>query len=387
MELTCVYCLCLLAATLGPAVAASCSGRCNAGDVGDCFCNNRCRRHGDCCHDYQDACTTQISKRIATPPTSGSCSGRCTVGRVGTCFCNDQCRRHGDCCHDYVDVCSSGVVPEATPNSRSLVTMRSNATLTEVVAGLWASDVNRLPLSEFSLNFQNHTTTRDTSDRAVYPLFNNISHEFFNRNTYRLFINLLDNYDPNVRVLETLTASERHETEAFLDGVVATDTMSFLRHYLAQQGVIQDTTIDLRNLLKTLWFDLYPRRSRGVVSSSGFEHVMVGELRGSRVTGFHNWIQFYLEEQQGRLSYEGYVTKLEPYILGARFTWKGGRKQVGSMFVGVSPEFDMAVYTLCIAIHPGGVCQFNFRGHNITIKTYDNANVQGLQVATAFIRM
>ncbi|XP_046584222.1 uridylate-specific endoribonuclease B-like [Haliotis rubra] len=217
-------------------------------------------------------------------------------------------------------------------------------------------------------------------------LFNNISHEFFNRDTYRLFINLLDNYDPNVHVKETLTASQRRETEAFLDGIVATDTMSILREYLAQRGVITDTNNGLKNLLKTLWFDLYPRRSRGVVSSSGFEHVMVGELQGNRVTGFHNWIQLYMEEQQGRLNYEGYLTKLEPYVLSARFTWKGRRKNVGTMFVGVSPEFDIAVYTLCIALRPGGACRFNFRGHQIKIQTYDNANVPGLQVATAFIR-
>ncbi|XP_067667011.1 uridylate-specific endoribonuclease B-like [Haliotis asinina] len=387
MDLPCVFCFCLLAVSLGLAAAESCKGRCNAGRIGNCFCNTHCRRHGDCCQDYQDVCTIKIWQRKATSRTLGSCSGQCMVGRVGQCFCNDKCQQHGDCCHDYVDLCLGGVVPAPTLNNRTLVTISSNSTLTEVVNALWSADVNRLPLSKLNLRYQGHTTSGDRHDRAAHPLFNNISDEFFNTSTYKLFINLLDNYNPNVRVKETLTASQRHETDTFLDYIVATDTMAVLRHYLAQRGVITNTNNSLKNLLKTLWFDLYRRRSHGVVSSCGFEHVMVGELDGNRVTGFHNWIQLYMEEKQGRLNYEGYNAKLEPYILSARFSWKGRRKKVGNMFVGVSPEFDIAVYTLCFLLRPGGACKFNFQGHNITIQTYDNANVSGLQVGTAFIRL
>ena len=42
--------------------------------------------------------------------------------------------------------------------------------------------------------------------------------------------------------------------------------------------------------------------------SSGFEHVFVGETRGdSEVIGFHNWIQFYLQEKAGHVDYQGYI--------------------------------------------------------------------------------
>jgi len=44
-------------------------------------------------------------------------------------------------------------------------------------------------------------------------------------------------------------------------------------------------------------------------NSSGFEHVFVGETRERDVTGFHNWIQFYLQEKAGQLDYRGYFRR------------------------------------------------------------------------------
>lgn len=38
-----------------------------------------------------------------------------------------------------------------------------------------------------------------------------------------------------------------------------------------------------------------------------FEHVFVGEISGSSVSGFHNWIQIYQQELAGNLDYFGYT--------------------------------------------------------------------------------
>lgn len=46
------------------------------------------------------------------------------------------------------------------------------------------------------------------------------------------------------------------------------------------------------------------------LDSSGFEHVFVGETKsGTEIVGFHNWIQFYLQEKNGNLDYKGYKAK------------------------------------------------------------------------------
>lgn len=62
-------------------------------------------------------------------------------------------------------------------------------------------------------------------------------------------------------------------------------------------GHVTDAT-SYREVIKELWFNLYARSSSGPINSSGFEHVLVGEISSSKVSGFHNWIQFYLEEKR-----------------------------------------------------------------------------------------
>ena len=60
----------------------------------------------------------------------------------------------------------------------------------------------------------------------------------------------------------------------------------------------------LLSILDKIWFDFYSRASR---SSSGIEHVFVGEIKSGKVSGFHNWISFLLEEDNGNANYQGYL--------------------------------------------------------------------------------
>ena len=62
-----------------------------------------------------------------------------------------------------------------------------------------------------------------------------------------------------------------------------------------------------------LWFELYDRDGTNnlVLGSSGFEHIFVGEVKNGKVTGFHGWINFYLEESVGNLDYFGYMNKVD----------------------------------------------------------------------------
>ena len=65
--------------------------------------------------------------------------------------------------------------------------------------------------------------------------------------------------------------------------------------------------------LQKMW--LYFYRRKAYRDSSGFEHVLLGELQTkngvTQVSGFHNWLQFYFEEKKNNLAnYYGYYSVL-----------------------------------------------------------------------------
>jgi len=63
--------------------------------------------------------------------------------------------------------------------------------------------------------------------------------------------------------------------------------------------------------------------------------------------GFHNWIQFYLQEKAKNVDYKGFMASdKNPHLLTIQFSWKGDIKPKGSTFIGTSPEFEIALYTV-----------------------------------------
>lgn len=77
-----------------------------------------------------------------------------------------------------------------------------------------------------------------------------------------------------------------------------------------------------------------------------------------KVCGCHNWMQIYNEERHGRLDYRGYIRPkqrgrkfMEPYnheqLVTIQFAWDREIKPVSTSLIGVSPEFELALYTMC----------------------------------------
>ncbi|KAJ9436098.1 Poly(U)-specific endoribonuclease-like protein [Diplonema papillatum] len=226
------------------------------------------------------------------------------------------------------------------------------------IEALWDLDENRLKSgTDFSLDLQGYTFYKNKGDNARHPLFKHVDDSVFtDRPTYSSFVALLDNYEREVADAEEETHEERQEIHAFLDAILETPAMKFCAKYLAHQSVAPKDPSAFRRMLHTLWFRGYPSTSGGPVDSSGFEHVFVGEEKGSSITGMHNWVQLYREEAKGLLDYNGYIShdrsKPEDYILTLQFEWTDAedgsrqRKPMSTSFIGVSPEFEIALYTL-----------------------------------------
>jgi len=217
---------------------------------------------------------------------------------------------------------------------------------------LWDLDENRLvPDKDYDLDLQGRTRySMDGPDKAEDPLFAMVDPSVFQRPTYKAFMALLDNYESATGVAESVTAEELQENWNFINLVFDTEVMQLAYKFLKYKGKASTDAKTFKQEFHDMWFKLY-KRSRGTrqCDSSGFEHVFVGETRGEKeVIGFHNWIQFYLQEKAGNVDYKGFMSSdKNPHLLTIQFSWKGEMKPKGSTFIGVSPEFEIALYTVC----------------------------------------
>jgi len=237
------------------------------------------------------------------------------------------------------------------------------------------------------LNLQSRTSSGNTQDKAPYPLFTDADRQVFSRPTYKALIDLFDNYEGDTAVRETITQAELAENDAFLDAVMATQVMRDAHQFLVQKGLASSSVSSFKSYLRTIWFGMYSR-SRGVVGSSGIEHVFVGEWKESDIQGLHSWIRYAILEQQGYINYLGYIRLInlgESQVIEMPMDWYGYYKPVNSIAVGGSPELQLALGTVCFLARPDAKCPVvGANGAKYYIQTY-TYNYKGVvYVATAY---
>ncbi|KFU94903.1 Poly(U)-specific endoribonuclease, partial [Chaetura pelagica] len=228
-----------------------------------------------------------------------SCEGRCEepYGPEDSCHCHPECRRYRNCCRDYDWHCHPG----GFSRSQDAITDQE---LLDISEQLYQLDHNKAQPSDVTINPQHWAgpeETGDQEDHSPQPLYKHVNEKLFSKPTYSSFIKLLDNYQRVTGREEEVTAEELREQDTFLKEVMETELMKKLFAFLHQKsryGSEQEFVADL----KEMWFGLYSRRD-GEKDSSGFEHVFSGEVKKGKVSGFHNWIRFYLLEKRGLVNY------------------------------------------------------------------------------------
>ncbi|AWP08645.1 putative poly(U)-specific endoribonuclease-C-like isoform 4 [Scophthalmus maximus] len=235
-----------------------------------------------------------------------------------------------------------------------------NQELSTLFNELWRLDVNRLsPGLDYTISVQGRASfvsqgSHVVRDHASQPLFSNVNEiKLKNMTTTSWFMKLLDNYEHSTGVTERVTTEEQNEINLFLDAVLQTEVMKRAHTYLVSKGKSNSDLRMFKRQLNLIWFNLYRRQRNTGLDSSGFEHVFVGETKsGAEIIGFHNWIQFYLQEKNSHLDYKGYKARdhdlpdQDDHVLNLQFSWHGLVKPVGSAFIGTSPEFEMALFTV-----------------------------------------
>lgn len=168
--------------------------------------------------------------------------------------------------------------------------------LSKACSRLWELDLNRLiPGKDYAIECGEGKKVYHEGDNASENLFCWLEDDVLRRPTYSRFCALLDNYNPHQGYKESVTQQDRYEESAFIEEISRSAPIKYLHRYSVLKGVTSQECEDLKKMLTSLWFDLCGRGGCSS-SSSAFEHVFVGEIKGQRqgeneVSGFHNWIQ------------------------------------------------------------------------------------------------
>ncbi|XP_048465931.1 uridylate-specific endoribonuclease B-like [Rhincodon typus] len=262
--------------------------------------------------------------------------------------------------------------------------MENNTELSDIAQILWDNDVNRLqPGIDYKINLQaaeQALTNTDIPDGAGLPLFLFVNEDVFKRKTFSAFISLLDNYEADTREPEVIIPEEEVEIRSFLDAVMETPVLQIAHRYLIKKRTVKVNKEEFKQQLYDIWFCLYARKGSSLPDSSGFEHVFVSETRGGRtVIGFHNWIQFYLQEKLGHVVYKGYTVKNNrlkldenKHLITLHFSWKKGVKMRGSCFMAVSPEFEFALYIIIFLSSSSQPHKLRFSQYEVEIVCHRN---------------
>ncbi|KAJ3307816.1 hypothetical protein HDU76_004350 [Blyttiomyces sp. JEL0837] len=231
------------------------------------------------------------------------------------------------------------------------------------VQKVWELDLNRrVPGVHYKLDLQQGKKAFEEGDVASRPLFAFVDEKaLLQIPTFNSFYNLLNNYEKRSGVSEVDTPEKRREVATFISSLLATKPIQYAQAYLAGKGKGPKSLNEFGELLQKLWFQTYKRQAAN--DSSAFEHVFCGELRDGQVVGGHNWIQFWSEERARRIDYQGYIfpkrrngprPEDHPHLLTLQFTWANATKPLTSLFIGTSPEFEFAVYTMAFCLGSGG---------------------------------
>lgn len=261
----------------------------------------------------------------------------------------------------------------------------------EIYQLIWENDENQFSVSarnhqggwddenaDILLDEQVKSSGKREIDLATRPLFHRINESklFDERTTYVSFINLLDNYAIRSVDPEFTSEEEAAEQQKFLSLIIQTKPMQIAREYINQEFGENLSPGQFLQKLYRLWFELYTNYYKGKSTyyCSGFEHIFVGEGKFNlqagnkrenlgKISGYHSWVKFYLDEKNQRVNYLGYkydlkgedgsanpnvvtlqqvqnVTNMRGEVIAQLFKQKGG------FFVGPSPECEMAIATV-----------------------------------------
>nr|XP_034196163.1 poly(U)-specific endoribonuclease-B-like isoform X3 [Osmia lignaria] len=165
--------------------------------------------------------------------------------------------------------------------------------------------------------------------------------------TTKSFMKLLDNYELDTYQPEIITKDEDIEENEFINNLMKADVILHVMNFLSVKG------------------ERKPRKG---------------------ITGLHNWISFSSGELLNTINYFGFSHNMELSdmgILETYFTY-GNKRKMSTIFIGTTPELEVALYTLCFFARPNKRCNVSFTKFKFSIQTYVLHSNNKKFVASAF---
>ncbi|XP_029170922.1 poly(U)-specific endoribonuclease homolog [Nylanderia fulva] len=246
----------------------------------------------------------------------------------------------------------------------------SNDEVKKLTENLLSMDKNNA-YQYITVNLQGETKEDGTTDDASLPLLD-VKPEAYEIPTIKSVLALHDNYEMDVKTKETVTPEERKEESELLDKFLETDVFKTAMKFLVDKEFIPNDEYEFRDTLRRIWFSQF-QRVEGEPSSSGFEAVFLAEKLDSFMIGPQNWIYFAKQEAQKKLDYRGYIKdvklgdKGEAIKIRSAFNIPDTKHAISTLLVGLSPELEMALYTVCFYVRPNDVCPISLSGKDINL--------------------
>ncbi|KRY47624.1 Poly(U)-specific endoribonuclease -like protein [Trichinella britovi] len=240
--------------------------------------------------------------------------------------------------------------------------------INEIAYTLQLVDENAAGPNDAIFYYQDHI---NKGSNAQYRFIPCISKSYQKKPTVLALLHLMEEFEPQIGRREIESPRKLKRIDNFMTEIIKTKVMNVTYQFLKKLNCSETDSMEtFKQWLKKLWFTTFPRRKR-TVDSSAFEHVFIGELEGKKVKGLHNWIRFAYLESKGKLDYIGFISERQDSVATISFKWSNVTKPVGGMLLGSSPEFDMAIFTLCYLFRPGGKpCRFYYKGCEVTVVSY-----------------
>jgi hypothetical protein len=124
--------------------------------------------------------------------------------------------------------------------------------------------------------------------------------------------------------------------------------------------------------------------------------------KNGKITGLHNWIQYYQEEQKGNIDYLGWVGKQDSdysddvNLVTVKFAWEDDDqdseaevKPCSTILCGSTVEFEIAILTLgFLGGNQNGDNNVQLGSEAVNIKCYaQRVRHGGAKIATAFLEI